>query len=63
MSDPTSAEGDSFYDRDLSAPSYTRPPVYRGHTVPDVLLSGDHKRIEAWRRSEGERLTRERGRA
>jgi tRNA (guanine37-N1)-methyltransferase len=63
MSDPASAEGDSFYDRDLSAPSYTRPPVYRGHTVPDVLLSGDHKRIEAWRRSEGERLTRERGRA
>lgn len=63
MSDPASAEGDSFYDRDLSAPSYTRPPVYRGHTVPDVLLSGDHKRIEAWRRSEGERLSRERGRA
>jgi tRNA (guanine37-N1)-methyltransferase len=60
MSDPASAEGDSFYDRDLSAPSYTRPPVFRGYAVPDVLLSGDHKRIDEWRRTEGLRLSRER---
>lgn len=60
MSDPASAQGDSFYDRDLSAPSYTRPPVYRGHGVPEVLLSGDHKRIDEWRRTEGERLSRDR---
>lgn len=61
MSDLDSARGDSFFDqRGLSAPSYTRPPSYRGHTVPEVLLSGDHKRIAEWRRSEGERLTRER---
>jgi tRNA (guanine37-N1)-methyltransferase len=62
MSDPESARGDSFYDRGLSAPSYTRPPEYRGHAVPEVLLSGDHRRIAEWRRSEGERLTRERER-
>jgi len=51
MSDIDSAHGDSFYDRGLSAPSYTRPPVYRGHEVPEVLLSGDHKRILDWKRS------------
>jgi tRNA (guanine37-N1)-methyltransferase len=61
MSDLDSARGDSFFDeRGLSAPSYTRPPSFRGHDVPDVLLSGDHKRIAQWRRSEGERLTRAR---
>lgn len=60
ISDPASAQGDSFYDRELSAPSYTRPPVYRGHAVPEVLLSGDHARIEAWRRAEGERLSAQR---
>ena len=60
MSDHDSARGDSFYDRGLSAPSYTRPPVFRGHEVPPVLLSGDHKRIAEWRESEGRRLTRER---
>jgi len=58
MSDHDSARGDSFYDRGLSAPSYTRPPEYRGLAVPPVLLSGDHKRIAEWRRAEGERLTR-----
>jgi tRNA (guanine37-N1)-methyltransferase len=60
MSDQESAFSDSFWERGLSAPSYTRPPLFRGHAVPDVLLSGDHARIAAWRRSEGERLTRER---
>ena len=62
MSDLDSARGDSFYhDRGLSAPSYTRPPSYRGYDVPEVLLSGDHKRIADWRVREGERLTRGRG--
>ena len=60
MSDFDSARGDSFFDAGLSAPSYTRPPEYRGHAVPEVLLSGDHKKIAEWRRAEGERLTRER---
>ena len=57
MSDLDSARSDSFFERDLSAPSYTRPPVYRGHPVPEVLLSGDHKRIAEWRRQEGNRLS------
>ena len=60
MSDHESAFGDSFWERGLSAPSYTRPAEYRGYQVPEVLLSGDHKRIADWRRTEGERLTRER---
>ncbi|HEX3532657.1 MAG TPA: tRNA (guanosine(37)-N1)-methyltransferase TrmD [Gemmatimonadaceae bacterium] len=63
MSDIDSARGDSFFGRGLSAPSYTRPPDYRGHTVPDVLLSGDHAKIEKWRIEQGERLTRQRKRA
>src|SRR5689334_23914748 len=58
MSDHDSARTDSFYDRGLSAPSYTRPPIYRGLSVPEILLSGHHKKIEEWRRTEGERLTR-----
>ena len=57
MSDHDSAYGDSFYGRGLSAPSYTRPPEYRGHAVPTVLLSGDHKKIAEWREWEGLRLT------
>jgi len=60
MSDIESARSDSFFGRGLSAPSYTRPPEYRGHAVPDVLLSGDHAKIAAWRREQAERLTRER---
>lgn len=62
IGDHDAAATDSFYDgRRLSAPSYTRPPEYRGHVVPDVLRSGDHAKIEAWREAEAERLTRERG--
>jgi tRNA (guanine37-N1)-methyltransferase len=60
MSDHESAYGDSFFDRELSAPSYTRPPVYRGYSVPDVLLSGDHQRIAAWRETEAARLSTQR---
>lgn len=63
ISDAESAAGDSFYEsgRGLSAPSYTRPPDFRGLAVPDVLLSGDHAAIARWRTAEGERLTRTRG--
>jgi tRNA (guanine37-N1)-methyltransferase len=60
MSDQESAYGDSFWERGLSAPSYTRPPEFRGFRVPDVLLSGDHGKIARWRISEGKRLTQER---
>ena len=59
MSDLDSARGDSFYGRGISAPSYTRPPEFRGLKVPDVLMSGNHAEIERWRVAEGERLTRE----
>jgi tRNA (guanine37-N1)-methyltransferase len=55
------AAGDSFYEEGLlSPPSYTRPAEYRGHSVPDVLLSGHAANVEAWRRAEAERITRER---
>jgi tRNA (guanine37-N1)-methyltransferase len=60
LGDHESASGDSHYDGLLSPPSYTRPPDYRGLEVPEVLRSGDHARIEAWRQEEAERLTRER---
>jgi tRNA (guanine37-N1)-methyltransferase len=60
MSDLDSARTDSFFGRGLSAPSYTRPPEFRGHSVPEVLLSGDHAKIEKWRTEQGERLTRQR---
>jgi len=60
LGDHESASGDSHYDGLLSPPSYTRPPEYRGLEVPEVLRSGDHARIEAWRQAEAERLTRER---
>jgi tRNA (guanine37-N1)-methyltransferase len=62
MSDIESARTDSFFGRGLSAPSYTRPPDFRGHAVPEVLLSGDHAKIEKWRIEQGERLTRGRKR-
>lgn len=61
IGDHDAASTDSFYDMSrLSAPSYTRPPEYRGHEVPGVLRSGDHGKIEAWRAEQAERLTRER---
>jgi tRNA (guanine37-N1)-methyltransferase len=60
LGDHESASSDSHYEGLLSPPSYTRPPTYRGLAVPEVLLSGDHARIAAWRQAEAERLTRER---
>jgi tRNA (guanine37-N1)-methyltransferase len=44
----------------LEYPHYTRPRDWEGRAIPDVLISGDHARIERWRREEAERLTRER---
>ncbi len=60
LGDHESASSDSHYEGLLAPPSYTRPPSYRGLDVPDVLLSGDHDKIAAWRAAEAERLTRER---
>ena len=58
MTDVESARTDSFFDRELSAPSYTRPPVFRGHAVPEILLSGDHKKIAEWRARAADAATR-----
>jgi len=53
-----SAETDSFCDGTLEYPQYTRPPVFRGSAVPDILLSGNHALIRRWRRKESLRKTR-----
>ena len=53
-------EEESFEAGLLEYPHYTRPRDWEGRAVPEVLLSGDHKRIAAWRRAAAERLTRER---
>jgi tRNA (guanine37-N1)-methyltransferase len=60
MSDLDSARGDSFFGRGISAPSYTRPPEFRGYIVPEILLSGDHAKIAKWRDTESARLTTKR---
>jgi tRNA (guanine37-N1)-methyltransferase len=60
LGDPRSAEEESFAGGLLEHPHYTRPQVWEGRPVPDVLLSGHHGRIAAWRRDEALRVTRER---
>jgi tRNA (guanine37-N1)-methyltransferase len=50
LGDPGSLAADSHSDGLLSAPNYTRPATWRGESVPEVLLSGDHAKIERWRR-------------
>lgn len=55
-----SATSESFRGGLLEEPQYTRPADYHGWTVPEVLLSGDHARIEAWRRDQREERTRDR---
>ena len=57
---PCSLEEESFEAGLLEYPHYTRPRDWEGRSIPEVLLSGDHKRIAAWRRAEAERLTRQR---
>ncbi len=49
LGDETSALSDSFMSNLLDAPAYTRPADFEGHKVPDVLLSGNHAHIDAWR--------------
>ena len=51
---------ESFAEGLLEYPHYTRPQLWQGRAVPEVLVSGDHARVRAWRRAEAERLTRER---
>jgi len=60
LNDETSALTDSFQDNLLAPPVYTRPVDFRGHKVPDVLMSGDHKKIEDWRYEQSLQRTKER---
>jgi tRNA (guanine37-N1)-methyltransferase len=60
VGNPDSTVQESFRDGLLEEPVYTRPADYRGWTVPEVLLSGDHGKIAEWRRSQRETRTRER---
>ncbi len=60
MSDSESALLDSFQSDLLDAPHYTRPAEFRGNAVPEILLSGDHKRIAAWREATALKKTQER---
>lgn len=57
LGDPTGAQDDSHASGLLEYPHYTRPAEFRGWTVPDVLLNGDHARIARWRREESLRRT------
>lgn len=59
LGDDQSAVDDSFSSGLLEAPQYTRPAEFRGWKVPDILLSGHHGEIAAWRKHEAERRTRE----
>ncbi len=60
MGKEASIAEESFADGLLEYPQYTRPPVFEGEPIPEVLTSGDHAKVAAWRRAEAERLTRER---
>ena len=60
MGHAASGTEESFAQGLLEYPHYTRPQDFEGRTIPDVLTSGNHKEISAWRRAEAERLTRQR---
>ncbi|HTR14133.1 MAG TPA: tRNA (guanosine(37)-N1)-methyltransferase TrmD [Roseiarcus sp.] len=60
MGKEESGAEESFESGLLEYPHYTRPREWEGRTIPDVLLSGDHAKIAAWRRAEAERITKER---
>ena len=60
LNDGTSALTDSFQDNLLAPPVYTRPEIFRGWKVPDVLMSGNHKLIDEWRQEQALYRTRER---
>lgn len=57
MGNALSGTSESFAGGLLEYPQYTRPPVFEGMAIPEVLLSGDHGRVAAWRRAEAERIT------
>ena len=60
LGNAASVEEESFSSGLLEHPQFTKPAEWEGRKVPDVLLSGDHAKVEAWRREEAERVTRER---
>jgi tRNA (guanine37-N1)-methyltransferase len=60
LGQPASVAEESFADGLLEYPQFTKPPVFEGLAIPDVLLSGDHGKVAAWRRAEAERITRQR---
>jgi len=60
LGNPVSHQDDSHSNGLLEGPSYTRPPSWRGLDVPEVLLSGDHAKVAAWRHEQGLRRTHER---
>ncbi|NQV48560.1 MAG: tRNA (guanosine(37)-N1)-methyltransferase TrmD, partial [Rhodospirillaceae bacterium] len=60
MGSDASGEDESFERGLLEYPHYTRPQEWKGRQVPEVLLSGHHENIKAWRRAEAEKITRER---
>ena len=60
LGDDMSSVAETFHEDLLECPQYTRPEEYEGLKVPDVLLSGNHAKIAAWRREQAEMLTRER---
>ena len=60
MGAPASRAEESFTEGLLEYPQYTRPQLWEGRAIPEVLQSGDHGKIAAWRRAEAERLTSER---
>ncbi|MEX0590451.1 MAG: tRNA (guanosine(37)-N1)-methyltransferase TrmD [Xanthobacteraceae bacterium] len=60
MGKEASGAEESFEAGLLEYPQYTRPQAFEGRPIPEVLLSGDHAKVKAWRRAEAERLTRER---
>ena len=55
-----STTDESFSEGNLEYPQYTRPQVFEGMEVPSVLVSGDHKKVDDWRRMQSERITKER---
>ena len=60
LNDETSALMDSFQDKLLAPPVFTRPEVFRGWKVPEILMSGNHSKIEEWRHDQSQQRTKER---
>jgi tRNA (guanine37-N1)-methyltransferase len=60
MGKPASGEDESFSEGLLEYPQFTRPQEFEGRTIPEILISGDHAKVAAWRKAEAEALTRAR---